>query len=270
MGSIKHFEDDDENAKDTSIDDDIKEFELSDREDGDDINDDSSDDDLDLRDLEIQELELETLTVSPAVDDNVEEGLLPKGEASGAAQDETRTPAKFYGRIRVIRVFGVECYIGPHWLFSIGLLSIMGLITFVFYRLVLPGLPWFHGPVGTALIILSYMSFLKLLISNPGVLGKGSNEMSKPFEGTEQLFPSSGSLECAICEVTQPSGSLHCEYCNVCIDGYDHHCPWTSKCIGKENLCLFYLFLVLNFGTFFYIIVFAFTSTNGRLFNRFH
>lgn len=250
MGSIKHFEDGDENAK---IDDDIKEFELSDREDVD-VDSSDDDDDLDLRDLEIQELE--TLHVSPATDD-AEEGLLPVGEGKGSARDTRRTPAKFYGRIRVIRVFGQDCFIGPHWLFSIGLLSIMGLITFVFYRLVLPGLPWFHGPIGTILITLSYASFLKLLISDPGVLGKGSNEMSKPFEGTEQLFPSSGSLECTSCEVTQPNGSLHCEYCNVCIEAYDHHCPWTSKCIGKNNLTAFYTFLTLNVATFFYVILFA-------------
>jgi len=253
MGSIKNYESgDDDNKK-------IEEFELSDLEDDLNSHDEDHDDDdhEDLRDLELQDLD--NLDALPDTDE--QEELRPLGEGKSGRDISRKTPAKFYGRIRVIRVFGQDCYIGPHWCFSMALLCVMGLITFVFYRLILPGLPWIHVPIGTILILASYLSYFKLLMSDPGVLGKGSNKMSKPFEGIEQFFPSSGSLDCKICEITQPTGSLHCEYCHVCIDGYDHHCPWTSKCIGKANLCLFYFFLVVNFGTFLYIIISAFVFT---------
>lgn len=41
----------------------------------------------------------------------------------------------------------------------------------------------------------------------------------------------------------------HCPECNICIEGYDHHCPWIGKCVGAKNLCSFYFFLIMVFGT---------------------
>eukprot|EP00397_Hematodinium_sp_SG-2012_P033796 GEMP01036164.1.p1 GENE.GEMP01036164.1~~GEMP01036164.1.p1 ORF type:complete len:191 (+),score=17.48 GEMP01036164.1:3-575(+) len=167
--------------------------------------------------------------------------------------------SRWFGRIRVITIFGRECFIGPHWLFSIALLAIMISLVFIF-TMIAKHAAWFHIPVGAVMIVASFATFLNLMASDPGVLGRPSCTRAAPFVGQEQLFPSSGGRDCTICDITQPNGSLHCEYCNVCVEGYDHHCPWTSKCIGKKNLQDFHIFLATGMSTMLYIIlVVAFT-----------
>jgi len=223
----------------------------------------------DLRDLEMQEITLDghaaPSPLSLAATGDYEGDELIEGEGRkptvGRSTKTGEARPKYYGRIRVYRFFGIEAYIAPHWIFSIGLILIMLLITAIFYKMVVPNSSWYHGPFGTILIACSYISYIRLLFSNPGVLGKGSNEIVVPFNGSEQLFPSQGRMDCEICDITQPSGSLHCEFCQVCIAEYDHHCPWTSKCIGKGNLSEFYQFLGWNISTFFYILIFAVLST---------
>ena len=39
--------------------------------------------------------------------------------------------------------------------------------------------------------------------------------------------------------------TTHCFYCEKCIEGYDHHCYWINNCVGKNNINLFVLFLIV-------------------------
>ena len=49
---------------------------------------------------------------------------------------------------------------------------------------------------------------------------------------------------CKPCKIIKQPGTKHCYYCDVCILKIDHHCPWVGKCIGRDNICLFYVFLM--------------------------
>lgn len=182
--------------------------------------------------------------------------MLEDIELQALDEDEAREVSgsgRWFGRIRVVRICGKECFIGPHWPFTIALLCIMCVLTLVFV-LVMQYVPWLHISVGSFMIVLSFASFFNLLASNPGILGKPSGKSAPPFDGVEQLFPSSGGRECDICNILQPNGALHCEYCQVCVEGYDHHCPWTSKCIGKDNMRDFVIFLGTGVCTLFYLV----------------
>lgn len=37
----------------------------------------------------------------------------------------------------------------------------------------------------------------------------------------------------------------HCLICDVCIENFDHHCSWLNNCIGRRNIYLFWIFLIL-------------------------
>ncbi|CAM9740068.1 unnamed protein product [Phaeothamnion confervicola] len=62
----------------------------------------------------------------------------------------------------------------------------------------------------------------------------GAMEMQVPRRGAR----------CGVCDVIRPAGAMHCARCNACILKHDHHCPWTSKCIGRDNIHVFYAFLL--------------------------
>ncbi len=47
----------------------------------------------------------------------------------------------------------------------------------------------------------------------------------------------------------------------MCIDGLDHHCIWIGKCIGRKNIALFKVFLLVVFGTLAYGLVMSFGMT---------
>ena len=77
--------------------------------------------------------------------------------------------------------------------------------------------------------------YAKVGLSNPGI----------PFVTDEpDLITRSQERYCTPCKIVRPKGTRHCYYCDICIHGFDHHCPWVGKCIGKDNLCVFYEFLM--------------------------
>lgn len=39
--------------------------------------------------------------------------------------------------------------------------------------------------------------------------------------------------------------TTHCFYCDKCIENYDHHCYWINNCVGKNNIDLFFVFLIV-------------------------
>lgn len=102
---------------------------------------------------------------------------------------------------------------------------------------------WFYSLIVTSCIY-AY-SYLKIGLSYPG------------FADPPSTQPSAATPMCETCGVVKSYGVYHCSDCNVCIEGYDHHCPWIGKCVGARNLCSFYFFLVMIFGT----LVFCFVAT---------
>lgn len=53
---------------------------------------------------------------------------------------------------------------------------------------------------------------------------------------------------CYKCGVKKDKYSVkHCFYCDKCVNDFDHHCFWVNKCIGKNNICLFRIFLIQLF-----------------------
>ena len=50
-------------------------------------------------------------------------------------------------------------------------------------------------------------------------------------------------------------GTQHCKICNVCIEGYDHHCNLMGTCVGKNNLKVFYLYVLGCFLMVGYFVV---------------
>lgn len=49
-----------------------------------------------------------------------------------------------------------------------------------------------------------------------------------------------------MCQTEKTLTSKHCIICNKCVDGFDHHCYWVNNCIGKSNLYLFIVFILLT------------------------
>lgn len=104
--------------------------------------------------------------------------------------------------------------------------------------------------VGVCLALLEYFAFLGTCLINPGLVGKEywleNFDMKKTPVQYYQI--------CRRCRVVIDLNKKteHCESCDVCVEGNDHHCPWTSKCIGKNNLRLFHLFVVMLFVCIFY------------------
>ena len=45
----------------------------------------------------------------------------------------------------------------------------------------------------------------------------------------------------------RPPDALYTRDCNVIIDGFDHVCPWTGTAIGRQNVSIFYVFLISLF-----------------------
>ena len=39
--------------------------------------------------------------------------------------------------------------------------------------------------------------------------------------------------------------SKHCDICNKCVDCFDHHCYYINKCVGKNNIKLFFIFILI-------------------------
>ena len=50
---------------------------------------------------------------------------------------------------------------------------------------------------------------------------------------------------CPTCVVKKASGTKHCLICDICVENFDHHCSWLNNCIGKRNLYIFWIFLVI-------------------------
>ena len=55
--------------------------------------------------------------------------------------------------------------------------------------------------------------------------------------------------QCKDCKfwINTEFSTQHCNECNICIEGYDHHCCTLNLCIGKDNLKIFYFYILTSF-----------------------
>ena len=62
--------------------------------------------------------------------------------------------------------------------------------------------------------------------------------------------------QCKDCKfwINTEFSTQHCNECNICIEGYDHHCCTLNLCIGKDNLKIFYFYILTSF---IYVIFFV-------------
>lgn len=63
--------------------------------------------------------------------------------------------------------------------------------------------------------------------------------------------------QCKDCKfwINTEFSTQHCNECNVCIEGYDHHCSTLNLCIGKDNLKIFYFYILASFIFVIYFII---------------
>ena len=104
--------------------------------------------------------------------------------------------------------------------------------------------------------ILFIGSYLNIGLSVPGFASKAEDASEE-----DKLNPK----YCTPCKVVRTPHTYHCFDCDVCIEGYDHHCPWIGKCVGKNNICAFYIFLFITFGTLFISFIATLASKTSQI-----
>lgn len=79
---------------------------------------------------------------------------------------------------------------------------------------------------------------------------------------------------CLKCKMKTVRYTFHCAYCEKCIEGWDHHCYWINNCIGKKNIDLFFIFLIvliINILINSYLNIFCIVNDfdeNGKMIKR--
>jgi hypothetical protein len=147
-------------------------------------------------------------------------------------------------------------YLGPHFYIFIPTWFVsIGLMIYILSSLKETASPTLLGfSIFFSLLFLYY--YFKTGFSAPGIAS--SNIVPDFSMRSNQRY-------CVPCRIIRPSGTQHCYYCDVCIAGMDHHCPWVGKCIGKDNLCLFYKFLVACGCMMTSLLITAVTATPNNL-----
>ena len=110
---------------------------------------------------------------------------------------------------------------------------------------------FFYYVLGIIIIFAQIIFFTLTATSNPGL----------PKENYENLFfevkENKHYRKCKDCKfwIDTDEGTQHCYKCKICIEGFDHHCGLMNLCIGKNNLKLFYIYILLSFIMFIYYIL---------------
>lgn len=142
--------------------------------------------------------------------------------------------------------------LGPHFYIFIPTWFIsLGLLIFVLYTVATRASSW--------LIVLSFFSGINFLffyaktgLSLPGIASQPREPLVVDLRSERYCVP---------CRIIREPGTKHCYYCDVCIYKMDHHCPWIGKCVGRDNLCLFYQFLL---SVFFMMVCLIFTTVTAN------
>ena len=101
-----------------------------------------------------------------------------------------------------------------------------------------------------AFFIITFIVLVLLCVVDPGIVDNSGSIVD--VENKKDLV-------CTYCNTMKSQNARHCYDCGVCIYNYDHHCDVIGKCIGRNNLCLFYLFVFL-LPTFFIVSIIFISS----------
>jgi hypothetical protein len=143
--------------------------------------------------------------------------------------------------------------------------------------------------IGSCLVLLLWILFLSIIISDPGILprhitslsglvsetllvpirwGLDLSQIQRQNQPTAQvMIKQYGAIDaslipvsvkfCITCRIWRPPGTHHCGTCNTCVIGFDHHCDFLGKCIGSGNMKLFILLLWTAAITSFFMEAFS-------------
>lgn len=111
--------------------------------------------------------------------------------------------------------------------------------------------------ISIILVIISTSLFLTLIYKNPGSIRH--NDPKRLFF---ELFKREEMVTdyCPTCAVRVIPNRKHCIICDICIEDFDHHCFWINTCVGKNNVKLFRIFLVVLFLNLLIICIISFIS----------
>ncbi|KAI0431765.1 palmitoyltransferase ERF2 [Xylaria sp. FL1042] len=113
------------------------------------------------------------------------------------------------------------------------------------------------------IFIVSFSSFLRASVSDPGILPRNLHQFPPPDENEDplRLAPptndwtliksaesSIAAMEvptkfCRSCNIWRPPRAHHCRLCDNCVETQDHHCVWVNNCIGRRNYRYFFTFV---------------------------
>ena len=130
--------------------------------------------------------------------------------------------------------------IGPHWYLSLIGISTITIVSisplFKLYKIISP----FFLIIYIILFLSVFILYLLAILKNPGIVPR------KFFVSEEEDLENRDCYDCDFCRRIRNGKEdiRHCWECDICIRGLDHHCIWMGKCIGKNNLRLFYGFIV--------------------------
>ena len=134
--------------------------------------------------------------------------------------------------------------IGPNWYMTMILNSMIIIISFVLYILIVRKLKFIFR---IAFIILSFLSLF-------GISRAALTHVEINMNKQEDIFHN---LYCDKCKkyYSRLDKVDHCDFCKVCVIKYDHHCVWVGKCVGKGNFGAFSQMII--FGGIFYLFLIA-------------
>ena len=134
--------------------------------------------------------------------------------------------------------------IGPNWYMTMILNSMIIIISFVLYILIIRNLKFIFR---IAFIILSFLSLF-------GISRAALTHVEINMNKQEDIFHN---LYCNKCNkyYSRLDKVDHCDFCKVCVIKYDHHCVWVGKCVGKGNIGAFSQMII--FGGIFYLFLIA-------------
>ena len=159
-----------------------------------------------------------------------------------------RKPPRFFGNTIVLLYWKnyAVLTIGPHWPFSLGLVTSIILLSaflLIFLYITMP-LAFY---IGCGVVILQLSWYVSSIIWGPG---------HPSFEIREEHLDIVNKDICRWwrkCKIVRDADVEHWLDWNVCVIGYDHHWAWTSKCVGKWNFIFFNAFLVSTWILFVYM-----------------